>query len=142
MILRISFCLKPKIKCTSSLEVAKLFQVHISFYFNKFIYLFLFLAVLGLCCCAQALFSCSKWRLLLAAACGLLIVVAFVAEHRLQARGLSSCGLWTPECRLNSCGAQAQPLCCMWDPSGPEPEPVSPALAGRLLTTAPPGKPT
>ena len=29
----------------------------------------------------------------------------------------------------------------MWDPPRPGPEPVSPALAGRLSTTAPPGKP-
>ena len=29
----------------------------------------------------------------------------------------------------------------MWDPPRPGLEPVSPALAGRLSTTAPPGKP-
>ena len=29
----------------------------------------------------------------------------------------------------------------MWDPPRPGLEPVSPALAGRCLTTAPPGKP-
>ena len=29
----------------------------------------------------------------------------------------------------------------MWDLPGPGIEPVSPALAGRFLTTAPPGKP-
>ena len=28
----------------------------------------------------------------------------------------------------------------MWDPSGPGIEPVSPALAGRFLSTVPPGK--
>ena len=28
----------------------------------------------------------------------------------------------------------------MWDPPGPGLEPVSPALAGGFLTTAPPGK--
>ena len=44
------------------------------------------------------------------------------------ARGLSSCGTW------------AQLLCGMWDLPGPGLEPVSPALAGRFLTTAPPGK--
>ena len=33
-------------------------------------------------------------------------------------------------------------LCSMWDLPGPGLEPVSPALAGRFLTTAPPGKPT
>ena len=31
-------------------------------------------------------------------------------------------------------------LCGMWDLPGPGLEPASPALAGRLLTTVPPGK--
>ena len=33
------------------------------------------------------------------------------------------------------------PSCGMWDLPRPGLEPVSPALAGRLSTTAPPGKP-
>ena len=52
-----------------------------------------------------------------------------VAEHRLQTR------------RLSSCGSRAQLLRGMWDPPRPGLEPVSPAPAGRLPTTAPPGKP-
>ena len=56
------------------------------------------------------------------------------------ARGLSSCGSQALDRRLSSCGAQAQPLHGMWDPPGPGLEPVSPALAGGPLTTAPPGK--
>ena len=44
-------------------------------------------------------------------------------------------------CRLSSCGARAYLLRGMWDPPGPGLEPMSPALAGRFLTTAPPGKP-
>ena len=32
-------------------------------------------------------------------------------------------------------------FCSMWDFPGPGLEPVSPALAGGFLTTAPPGKP-
>ena len=51
------------------------------------------------------------------------------AGHRLQTR------------RLSSRGSRAQPLRGTWDPPRPGPEPVSPALAGRLSTTAPPGKP-
>ena len=54
--------------------------------------------------------------------------------------GLSSCGSWALERRLNSCGSRAQLLCGMWDLPGPGLEPVSPALAGGFLTTAPPGK--
>ena len=41
---------------------------------------------------------------------------------------------------LSSCGAQTQLLCGMWDLPRPGLEPVSPALAGGFLTTAPPGK--
>ena len=55
--------------------------------------------------------------------------------------GFSTCGTRALERRLSSCGARAQPLRGMWDPPGPGLEPVSPALAGRLPTTAPPGKP-
>ena len=57
------------------------------------------------------------------------ITASPVAEHRLQTR------------RLSSCGSRAQLLRGMWDPPRPGLEPVSPALAGRLSTTAPPGKP-
>ena len=52
-----------------------------------------------------------------------------VAGHRLQTR------------RLSSCGSRAQSLRGTRDPPRPGLEPASPALAGRLPTTAPPGKP-
>ena len=58
---------------------------------NKFIYLFiyLFLAALGLHCCAQAFSSCGEWGLLFLAVRGLLITVAsLVVEHRLWERRL------------------------------------------------------
>ena len=41
---------------------------------------------------------------------------------------------------LSSCGARAELRHGMWDLLGPGIEPVSPALAGGFLTTAPPGK--
>ena len=48
------------------------------------IYLFLFLAALGLCCCAWAFSSCGEQGLLFVVVHGLLIAVAsLVAEHRL-----------------------------------------------------------
>ena len=55
------------------------------FGFLKFIYfIYLFLAVLGLHCCAGAFSSCGEWGLLFVAVHRLLIVVAsLVAEHRL-----------------------------------------------------------
>ena len=55
--------------------------------------------------------------------------------------GFSSCGTRALERRLSSCGSRAQLLCGMWDLPRPGLEPVSPALAGGFLTTAPPGKP-
>ena len=53
------------------------------------------------------------------------------------AHGLSSCGSWALEC--SSFGAQALLLHGMWDLPGPGLKPVSPALEGRFLTTAPRG---
>ena len=58
-----------------------------SFFFNKFIYLFL--AVLGFLCCTRAFFSCVERGLLFVVVCGLLTAVAsLVAEHRLYTCGL------------------------------------------------------
>ena len=88
------------------------------------------MAVLCLRFCARAFSSCGKRGPLLIAVRGPLTVAAsLVAEHRLQSH------------RLSNCGSRAQPLRGMWDPPRPGLEPVSPALAGRLSTTAPPGKP-
>ena len=99
------------------------------FFFNKFIYLFIF-AVLGLRFCVRAFSSCGKRGPLFIAVRGpLTIVASLVAEHRLQMH------------RLSSCGSRAQLLRGMWDLPRPGLEPVSPALASRLSTTAPPGKP-
>ena len=51
------------------------------------------------------------------------------AEHRLCTR------------RLRGGGSRAQTLSGMWDPPGLGHKPASPASAGRLSTTVPPGKP-
>ena len=88
------------------------------------------MAVLGLRLCPRAFSSCGKRGPLFITVHGPLTIAAPpAAEHRLQTRRLSNCGSW------------AQPLRGMWDPPGPGLEPASPALAGRLPTTAPPGKP-
>ena len=53
------------------------------------IFIYLFLAALGLCCCAQAFSSCGEQGLLLVAVRGLLVEVAsLVAENGLQVRRL------------------------------------------------------
>ena len=88
------------------------------------------MAVLGLGFCARAFSNCGKWGPLFIAVRGpLTITASLVAEHKLQTRRLSNCGSW------------AQLLRGMWDLPRPGLEPVSPALAGRFSTTAPPGKP-
>ena len=43
---------------------------------------------------------------------------------------------------FSSCGSQAQLLRGIWDLPGPGLKPMSPALAGRFLTTVPTGKPS
>ena len=93
---------------------------------NLFIYLFL--AELGLCCCT-----------------GLSLVAV--------SRGYSSCAARASPCGDFSCcrawalGAQASVVVVwasllhgMWDPPGPGIEPMFPALASGFLTTGPPGK--
>ena len=88
------------------------------------------MAVLGLRFCARAFSSCGKRGPLLIAVRGpLTIAASLAAEHRLQTH------------RLSNCGSQAQPLRGMRDLPRPGLEPVSPALAGRFSTAAPPGKP-
>ena len=81
--------------------------------------------MLGLHFCARAFSSCSERGPLFIAVHGPLTVAAFlVVEHKLQPR------------RLSSCGSRG-----IWDLPRPGLEPLSPALAGRFSTTAPPGKP-
>ena len=118
------------LKIIHKLYFTKIKNFFFFFFFNKFIYLF-FLAVLGLRFCARAFSSCGLERgsLFIAVRGPLTIAASPVVEHRLQMR------------RLSSCGSRAQLLRGMWDLPRPGLEPVSPALAGRLPTTAPPGKP-
>ena len=48
------------------------------------LFIYLFMAVLGPCCCARAFSSCGEQEPLFVAVCGLLIAVAsLVAEHGL-----------------------------------------------------------
>ena len=95
----------------------------------KFIYLFylwlcwVFVSLRGLSLVAASGGHSSSW------CAGLTIAASLIAEHRLQTRRLSNCGSW------------AQLLRGMWDLPRPGLEPVSPAVAGRFSTTAPPGKP-
>ena len=103
------------------------FQRLQSLYLTSF---YLFLVALGLCCCAQAFFSCSKQGLLSsfgarASHCGgfsccstrALGCLDFSGCHMgcHMAHGLSSWGFWALEGGLSSCGALAELLRGMWD---------------------------
>ena len=109
------------------------------------------MSALGLCCCTWAFSSCSERGAGVTLHCGerashcsgfsccgtrALGMWASVAV----ALRLSSCGLWAPVHRLSSYYAWAQLFHGMWDFPGPGMEPMSPALTGGFLTTAPPGK--
>ena len=97
----------------------------LSICFNLFIY-----GCVGLRFCARASSSCGKRGPPPIVARGPLTIAAPpAAEHRLQTR------------RLSNRGSRAQSLRGTWDPPRPGLEPAPPALAGRLSTTAPPGKP-
>ena len=86
---------------------------------------YFYLAALGLYCSAQALSGCGEWGL------------------------LSSCSVWAYRCRalaLQCTGSVVLvhglscPAACMILLPRPGIEHVSPALAGRFLTSGPPGK--
>ena len=99
------------------------------FLIHLFIYLFIFGCVGSSFLCEGFLWLWRAGATLHRGRGPLTVAASLVVEHRLQTR--------TP----SSCGSRAQLLRGMWDPPRPGLEPVSPALAGRFSTTAPPGKP-
>ena len=78
--------------------------------------------------CMQAFSNCRERGLL--STCG-------VSPSRCS--GFSCCRARAFERRLGSCGTWGLLLCGMWTLPRPRIKPVSPALAGRFLSTAPPG---
>ena len=101
---------------------------------------FLFLLVLGLRCCTSVFSSCSKQGLFLIVLGLLTAVASLVADCRLQGSGLQQLQHVALECRLSSCDPWAQLLHSMWNLPRPGIKPMFPALAGRFLSTVPPGK--
>ena len=114
-------------------------KIKICIYGKTIIYSFknLFLSVLGPHCCVG--FS-------LVAVHELLIVVASLTQAlghvSFNSCRLSSCGSRAPEHRLSSCSIWTQLSHGMWDCSGSEIQPVSPALEGKFFTVEPLGKPS
>ena len=124
--------------------ICKCIHLHFFFLYNFFKILFILFIYFWL----RWVFVAAHWLSLVAASGGysslrctgfslrwLLLLQSMGSRHT----GFSSCGMRALELRLSSCGARAQLLGSMWDLPRPGLEPVSSALAGRFLTTAPPG---
>ena len=81
-----------------------LFFLISGFFSLKNLFIYLFLAALGLHCCAQASSSCGELGLLFVAVCWLLIVVASLC---CGAQALGTRAAVVVACRLSSCGTWA-----------------------------------
>ena len=67
-------------------------KLHLYIFLKK-LFIYLFMAVLGLRFCARAFSSCGKWGPLFIAVRGpLTIAASLVVEHKLQTRRRSNCG--------------------------------------------------
>ena len=101
------------------------------FFFLNLIYLFI--SING---CVGSSFLCEGFLQLWQAG-ATLHRGAWASHHR----SLSCCGAQAPDAQAQQLWLTGPLLRGMWDLPRPGLEPVSPALAGRLSTTAPPGKP-
>ena len=113
--------------------------IFLIFYFILFIY-YLWLYWVLAAVCGPSLVAASEGHSSLWCAGFSLQWLLLLRSTGSRQVGLSSCGSQAVERRLSSCGAWAKLLRGMWDLPGPVFEPMSPALAGGFLTTAPPGK--
>ena len=110
------------------------FHIIINLYFFNLINLFL--TILSLCCCMGfSQVAVSRGHSLVAAAS----LVAEIELQGVQASVVARCvaqKLWSSvlEHRLNSCGAQAQLLCGMWDLPRPRDQAcISPCIGRQIL---------
>ena len=99
------------------------------FFYNFYLFIYLWLCWVLVSVRGPSPAAAKRGPLFIAVRGPLTIAASPVAEHRLQT------------CRLSNCGSRGQLLHGMWGPPRPGLEPASPASAGRLSTTAPPGKP-
>ena len=110
----------------------------------NFSFLYLFLAVLGLCRLVSAGFlQSSRGKQGLLSSCGVKASPRGFSCCRALALGHAafSCGdSGALEHRLSNCGTRAQLLLSMWYLPGSGIEILSPVLAGRFPTTGPPKK--
>ena len=134
----VSLCIKrTRICCTA--------QENITFVFNNFLKIYLFLVMLGLCCCVWAFSSCGEKGLLFVVVLKLLIALAsFVVEHRFYGTGLScpvARGVF-PDQGSNSCplrwqadakSLQSCPTLCDPRDGSPPRSPIPGILQARTL---------
>ena len=97
------------------------------------LFIFLFLAALGLRCCGWTFSSCSAWTSYCSGFC-------CCRASAPGSRGFSSCDSRAPESGFSGHGPRDWFLRGMWNLPGSGIEPVSPALTGGLLNTGSPGK--
>ena len=91
----------------------------LSIFFLNFIYI---QAALGLCCCALAFSSCGERGLLFVVVRGLLIAVASLVEHGLQARGLQQ--MWCAGSVVWAHGLSCSAACGIFPDQGSNPCPL------------------
>ena len=117
----------------TNIQLTIIHRSSISFQVNELI---LFLAVFGLCCCAQA---SSSWEEQLLLFCGFSSQGSSWCRAQAQGRvGCMSSSVWAQGCRgLRSCGAQAQLLRSVCNLPEPGIGLMSPEMEGRLLSTVP-----
>ena len=96
-LLKVRMQVKTKSSFLSQIYCYFFFKCCFLFFFKgTLLYIYLFLAALGLCCCVRAFFSCGERGLLFLEVRGLLIVVASCC-------GARALGAWASvvlECRL------------------------------------------
>ena len=97
--------------------------------FRKILFIYLFLLVLGLCCCTQAFSGCCEQG----SPFGPFMAFSLRWLLLFQSVGSRCMG-------FNRCSTRTELLWGMWDLPGPGMEPVSSALAGGFLSTGLPEK--
>ena len=111
--------------------------------FFKKIFIYLFLAVLGLQCCVgfSLVVVSGGYSLAVASMDFLLWCLLLLWGMHSRVCGFNSFSLQALEHRLVSCGARAWLLCGMWHLPRRGIKPVFPVLAGWFFTIEAPGKP-
>ena len=106
--------------------------------------IYLFLAAQGLCCWVRTFSTVTVWLVWLSVEQGSLCCSLRASHHGgfscCEAQALHPADSVVAVRGLNICGTQTYLLLCMWNLPRKEIEPLSPALAGRFLSTVPPGK--